>query len=113
MFEYINPGFILIGMIFLLFFIGTVVMKKGQDKPEKLSFFDFFPLLFVFISATYLSMDAKSSIRENMKSFNRGHALNCATLSTRYLVSKSNGWKINRDSFTKDSLLIRADRCKN
>ena len=88
-------------------------MKKGQDKPEKLSFFDFFPLLFVFVSATYLSIDAKSSIRENMKSFNRGDTLNCATIGTRYLVSKSKGWKINKDSFTKDSLLIRADRCKN
>ena len=113
MFEYINPGFILIGAIFLFFFLLTLGLKRGKDKPEKLTFFDYFPLLFVFVSATYLSMDAKSSIDENIKQFNRGDTLNCATLSTRYLVSKSKGWEVHRDSFTKDSLLIRADKCKD
>ena len=116
MFEYINPGFYIISgiilFLMLILFMFEISSAKSEKRKIKISMFAIFTTLFVIIAPLYVSMDTKSSIKENLRYFNNGITLECSTLATDYLVSKTNGWEQHRDGFVKDSLLIRADKCK-
>ena len=48
---------------------------------------------------------------ENINKINVGKSLKCRDNNSLYLVSKKNAWLVDDIYFTKDSLLIRADRC--
>jgi len=68
-----------------------------------------FFILFPFIEAESCQTDAK----ENLMRFTNGKSLICeGDGSNKYSVSRKDGWSRDKNYFVKDSLLIRADRCK-
>ena len=117
MFEYINPGFILIGFILLFFDFIILALESSEAKKEnrklKVSTFQKFTFLVVIGIIIVPAYFTKSSIKSNIQSFNEDITLECSTLTTSYLVSQRTGWRLYKDKFTRDGILIRADKCKN
>ena len=105
MFEYINHG----ALGFILFFLLLTLAK-----PDKfLLGLELFVLLLVFFAAS----SAYSTAQENMAAFKKGEKLYCSsgggmyTRANHYLVSKSDGWKLEKHLFLKESLLLSANEC--
>ena len=117
MFEYINPGFILIGsiLLFLEFIMLGAESLEAKKEKRKLKISTFPKLTFLVVIGIIIvpAYFTKNSIESNIQSFNEDVTLECSTLTTSYLVSKRTGWRLHKDNFTKDGLLIRADKCKN
>ena len=118
MHEYMNPGFILLGGI--LIFAAVILMalilgkaySKGKNTPKAI-IFPILIILFAVGSALHDGYSAKEEILNNIKTYKEGKELKCYTLGETYLISNQSGWSIRKDSFLKDTLLIRADRCDN
>ena len=116
MIEYINPGFILLGGVaLLLVFLTTIIAVTDAYKEHKKSNalpigFTVMALLVVFI--LYDGYSTKSTIDQNIALFQKGKELECSTLTTSYLVSKQIGWRLRKEAFSKDSLLLDVKRCK-
>jgi len=64
------------------------------------------------------SYEKYSETKENKEFFKNEKLLKCFSggglynESNRYRVSKKNGWSLEGDYFTKDSLMIRANKCE-
>lgn len=115
MFEYINPGAVILSGIILFLYIGIYILslekKQTKQKGRKSNKFPLFIIVMVLAAPLLLSSYTKSNILENLKVFNYAKSLKCSNFSNSYIVSKESGWEISEDSFLKDSLLIRADKC--
>ncbi|MDD2358307.1 MAG: hypothetical protein PHX13_10395 [Thiovulaceae bacterium] len=60
----------------------------------------------------YVSSDIKSTIESNIAQFKKGTIFICRGVdSNRYRVSNKE-WQLEDDTFIKDSLMIRADKCE-
>ena len=116
MFEYINPGFyILSGILILmsLILIGfNAIENQRNHSVKEFPSFGVWILVLAIISPLLVSLNTKSNINENTDAFKQNKFMECHTLADSYLVSQENGWKLFEDSFTKDSLSIRADKCE-
>ena len=116
MIEYINPGFILLGgLVLLMIFLTTILAAGDAYKEHKKSHalsigFTVMALLVVFI--LYDGYSTKSNIDHNIVLFQKGKELECSTLTTSYLVSKQTGWRLRKEAFSKDSLLLDVKYCK-
>ena len=106
MFEYFNTA----AFIFMLV-LSPLIFYKG----DKLIYFLFGFIVFGLFYTAYASYsDAKS----NLHYFQKGNTLVCFSgggiysSANRYRVSKEEGWQIEKNYFYKDSLMIRADKCK-
>lgn len=112
MFDYINPGFYLLsGIVVFICLIAIGLGVVSKDKEETIPKGLIFVLIFAIVVPILFSINTKADIDTNTNSFNSGRILKCTTLSNQYLVSQENGWEVFEDSFTKESLLIRADKC--
>ncbi|MBU1994364.1 hypothetical protein KKC15_06610 [bacterium] len=115
MFEYINMGVVLLsGIIFLLFTISYMIEVNEKDvdgEVKKGSKLTIFTIIVSLIAPFAFSAMTKSDIYENIQLFKDNKVLKCSTTFNNYLVSSKSGWNISDDSFLKDSLLIRADKC--
>jgi len=64
------------------------------------------------------SYEKYSETKENKEFFKNEKLLKCFSggglysESNKYRVSKKNGWSLEGDYFTKDSLMIRANKCE-
>ena len=116
MFEYINSGFVLLGsivsvMIFLIMILiaGRAIKEKRKTKA---------PLIWILIIVLIVSavifdgINTKERVESNIAYFNRGEELQCSTLTTTYLVSKSSGWRYYKSRFNKNSLLLDVKFCE-
>lgn len=116
MIEYINPGFILLGgLLLLMVFLVTILVAGDAYKKHKKSYalpigFTVMALLVAFI--LYDGYSTKSTIDHNIALFQKAKELECSTLTTSYLVSKQTGWRLRKEAFSKDSLLLDAKYCK-
>ncbi len=116
MIEHINPGFILLGgLVLVMVFLTTIIAAGDAYKEHKKSNalpigFTAMALLVAFI--LYDGYSTKSTIDKNIELFQKGKELECSTLSSSYLVSKQTGWKLRKEAFSKDSLLVDVKYCK-
>ena len=63
----------------------------------------------IFIGA----FNSFTNAQENITHFQRGWQFICRSGNdNEYRVSKADGWEIDKDYFSKNTLLIRADRCE-
>ena len=63
----------------------------------------------IFIDA----FNSSTSAQENIIHFQRGWQFICRSGNdNEYRASKADGWEIDKDYFSKETLLIRADRCE-
>ena len=105
-------------VIFLIFGLAllygaTSSNKRGKKKSGGTKAFFLLCVLISltvpFIEATIAQSDAKS----NLTNFVNGSRFICIESSDKkYSVSKKEKWSIKSIYFSKDSLLIRADKCE-
>ena len=108
MFEYFNGDVLKALMVFWIaaaLLIGT--LRKDNRKPFAIG------TLVISAIALLLSMYIPFHIaNDNLKKMQAGVTLKCSNDTSEYLVSKEDGWKLHENSFLKNSLLIRADKCE-
>ena len=115
MYEYINPGFILLGGVAISGVVLATILAAGRTYEKNRKTYAL-PIGFVVISflvALILSdgYNTKNTIDENIALFQNAQELQCSTLTTTYLVSKQTGWVLRKEAFTKDSLLLDSRYC--
>lgn len=116
MFEYINPGFVLLGSIVsvMIFLVVILITGKAIKENRKTKA----PILWIAIIVLLVSavifdgINTKERIESSIAHFNRGDELQCSTLTTTYLVSKSSGWRYYKKRLNKDSLLLDVKFCE-
>jgi len=115
MFEHINPGFLMMGALVLFVLFGLVIIeleenrKKGRHNTgARVTIVTILAITFLFWNAS----DTKNSLINNKTDFNRGIALECDTGFNTYLVQKSTGWQLSKESFLKNDTLISLKNCK-
>jgi len=99
-----------------LLFAGVYSAKRGK-KEEGYTFnikLSFAIVILICISLPFIEADnSQTTARNNLISFNNAKQLMCEGKdSNTYSVSRKNGWSREKNYFTKDSLLIRADQCE-
>ena len=116
MFEYVNTGSMVIGSIIsaMLFFGAILASGKAihENRKTKAPYFFFAVIAFIIASIVGEGIDTKNTIEKNIALFQNGSELKCATFSTTYLVSRETGWKLRKEDFTKDSILLDARYCE-
>jgi len=116
MFEFMDHKLI-VATVLLLFTYGildfskTDLKKNSKPKVKKRKSLRLIYIVIIAIPfvSSYLSMqDAKESISK----FNHNSTFKCHIDEFDYIVSKDEKWSVRGHYFTKDSLLIRGDRCE-
>lgn len=96
---------------------ASVLPKDEGDKEQTPSagvklFFIFLVLFFIALPFVEADID-QTTAKNNLKRFSNGGSFICTgSDSNKYSVSSKNGWSRDKNYFTKDSLMIRADRCE-
>lgn len=116
MYEYMNPVFILLGgiLVFAGLLLMALMMGKAYSQGKNTPVTIIFPILVILFAvglALHDGYSAKEAIQSNIKIYKSAKELKFYTLGETHLVSQSSGWSIRKDSFLKDTLLIRGDRC--
>ena len=115
MIEYINPGFILMGGTALFGVILATALAAGKAYTENRKTYalpiGFIIIIFIVVLVLSDGYSTKSTIDKNIALFQRGEELQCSTLTTTYLVSQQSGWRLRKEAFIKDSLLLDARYC--
>lgn len=115
MFEYLNYGG-LYTVVFVLL-VSILVHRGSKDSDGGVYFIyilGFIMLVLLFFDANTKHNDAKSNIKE----FHRGQSLRCHSAGglyssgERYKVSEENGWTLDKNYFTKDSLAVEVHKCE-
>ena len=106
MFEYLITGAIVVGLLILFY----------QLLQHEKYFLVLFGLLLV--TKFYGDYDTNREIKENIESFKAGNNFICSSggglynSANHYSVSKEEGWRIQKDYFKKDSILVHVDKCE-
>jgi len=95
----------------LLLFLVVTYLYKYNESNNSFSKYINFAYLIIIISPILLVVYNKNLLLENIKVIEEGGELKCMDNKSLYLVSKKNSWSIDGIYFTKDSLLIKIDRC--
>jgi len=96
---------------------ASVLPKDERDKEQAPStgvklFFIFLVLFFILLPFIEADID-QTTAKNNLKRFSNGGSFICTgSDSSKYSVSSKNGWSRDKNYFTKNSLMIRADRCE-
>jgi len=109
MFEYVDiKALIFLGIFIAISFIG----KKKENVFIKVF------LWASVILVLYMGQSESNTAQENKNFFKRGKVLECHNgggpfnKPQRYRVSIKDGWELQKDSFIKESLMIRANKCE-
>lgn len=112
MFEYINwPILILVTFIFIIILIA-------ESNSKKRSFGIYILISLTLISIFVAAMKEASDVEENIDSFKAGKVLKCLSGGSAYSqgeyykVSNEDGWKLYKEEFVKDSLVVGPNRCE-
>ena len=120
MMEFLEFGLVkasIIGIMATGLAYASVFSKGKRDKvPDTtvgVKLFCLF-LVLVFISLPFIDADnSQTTAKENLMRFTNGKSLMCeGEDSNKYRVSSKKGWSRDKNYFTKDSLMIRADKCE-
>ena len=118
--EFLEFGLVKASIIGILAtgLVYASVVSKGKGEKESgtavgAKLFFLFAALF-FISLPFIDADnSQSTAKNNLIRFSNGARLICeGENSNKYSVSSKNGWSRDKNYFTKDSFMIRADNCK-
>ena len=116
MFEYINPGFLILGgfAVFMVLLATILAAGKAYSKNKETNALLIGTIIIALMIALILSdgYTTKNTIDKNIAQFKNGSELQCSTLGTTYLVSKETGWRLRKEVFTKDSILLDARYCE-
>ena len=114
-FEYINRGFLVFGSLSIIMIFFAMIYVSGKAKSEnrkpKTPIVGFIVIASIATALILDGITTKEMIDKNIVFFQKGHELQCSTISTSYLVSKDEGWRLHKEDFTKNSLLLDAKNC--
>ncbi len=102
-------------LVFLVPSLSTQKKKSKQLQSSKKSSAKYYWFAYVLFITALIFFQADSSMmqaKENIKLFRGVKVLRCTNDSSKYRVSKQDGWEVDGFYFIKDSLMIRADRCE-
>ena len=116
MFEFLDHELIVATVMLLLsFFIldasWHAKTKDSQHEVKRVKGIGWAYIVIIaspFIGSYILMLDAQESIAR----FKSNTTLKCMSEKVPYLVSKEEQWSIKGVYFTKESLLLRADKCE-
>ena len=109
MFEFMSGSSIV--TTFLLLIIVPYFISGTEIKRKVLTLGVIIPIILImpFIAAH----SSKNDAQDNIQHFKTGTSFTCrAKDNNNYRVNLSDGWSSDGFYFVKDSLLIRADKCK-
>ncbi len=117
MFEYMNPGFILMIGIFVFMFILVTLYEFMRVYESKNKFRPVYPLyIIIALFIAYAIYDMKSTqtkVLTNKRLFDNNREIKCSTLTTTYLVSQSKGWSYqDKDNISDGNLILGLRWCE-
>ena len=116
MFEYINPGFLILGGIACaMLFLGAILASGKaihENSKTKAPYFFLGAAALVIALTIGEGLDTENTIEKNITKFQNGGELKCVTFAATYLISKETGWKLYKEDFTRDSILLDARYCE-
>ena len=116
MFEYINPGFLILGgLTIFMVSLATILAAGKADNENKKTNAPLIGAITIALMIAIILSDGyttKNTIDKNIVLFQKGNELQCAALGTTYLVRRDRGWKLHKEAFTKDSILLDARYCE-
>ena len=117
MFEFMNEGPMLITGTLIVISILLSLAELGRTYELQTKFRPFYPLYVAIIVAIALTIyDMKSTqttVLTNKKLFDTNIEMQCATLTTTYLVSQSKGWKyLDKNHLSDGNIIIDIQLCK-
>ena len=106
-FEFFNIG--ALGFLLFLSLVVIPIRKKASYLIVILGF--------MFVLLFYGAYSSYSNAKSNMGYFSDGNVLKCFsggiyTSANQYSISKSEGWRVKKNYFIKNSLMIHADMCE-
>lgn len=116
MIKYTSSESTVFGIITLIMVLLATILAIGKATHENRK--TIAPYIGLPVAAMIGAMiltepiSIKKTIQTNIVLFEKGEELKCSTFGTTYLVSKQTGWKLHKDSFLKDSILLDARYCK-
>lgn len=99
--------------VFFMIVISTLILSimSGKEDVEFPRWGRITLLLAIFIPFIAALVQENKAI-DNINSFTDGRNLLCRVDNFQYRVSKEDGWRVDNIYFFKESLLLRADNCK-
>ena len=116
MFEYVDTGSMVMGGIISAMLLFGAILASGkaihENRKTKAPYFFLGAIALLMTTIIGEGFDTKNTIEKNIALFQNGGELKCVTFAATYLVSKERGWKLRKDAFTKDSILLDARSCE-
>ena len=116
MFEYLDTKMMVLPFIVIIICIVIMILKFKKIREDYKSFIGLYFFILSSLLIIYVTINEAYNIKYNIKNnidyFKKDITLNCTSGFDNYLVLQKNNWKIDEDSFVKDSLIIRADKCQ-
>ena len=112
MFEYLNPGFIIMALLVIVpgSFTLIIISKNKKKETERKVIKTF--MMIVSIVPIWHAYYTYQTAEDNIGYFKQNKELHCASLTSSYKVSKNDNWQLDKNYFVKDSLMIKANHCK-
>jgi len=106
MVEFINPGYLIMGIMIAILLIIVIVLEKVKS-PGAILFLILLPVV-IYFETRYEYNTAKY----NIELFKEGKVLYCTNIAQNYNVSKQTNWKLRKNFFINDTFSIKANRCE-
>ncbi len=106
-------GILVTGIMYASFLPKDKRNKERVPPSAGVKLFSIFLVLF-FISLPFIEAYInQTTAKKNLIHFSNGESFICEGGDfNKYSVSSKNGWSRDKNYFTKDSLMIRADKCE-
>ena len=106
MWEFVNIGHIMMGIMIAILLFGIIILEKGKSSVS---------ILFLILLPVVLYFEARyeyNKAKYNIELFKNGKVLYCTNITQNYNVSKKNHWKLRNNYFINDTFSIKANRCE-
>lgn len=117
MFEYANPGLLLLGGLSIVGVLLVMLIGAGKAQADGEKFKTFPLFLVMFFIATGIIVhegyDSHARATNSYASYNNNRVIKCSSFTTTYLVSKDAGWTKYEDGFTKNDILVNIRSCRS
>jgi len=116
MFEYMNPGILLVGTLSIIGSLLVMILTSGKAYHDNKEVKPPYMMIFLLVISVGMMIEDglsnKEKVLKNIKSFKENKTLRCHTLGSTYIVSKEEGWSRHKDGFTKNDLFFKLEFCE-
>ena len=117
MFEYMNPGFMVVTGMFLVIIILLSLVELGRTYELKTKFRPAYSLYIVTVISIVIAIfemnSTKTKVLTNKRQFDNNIEIQCSTLTTSYIVSQGKGWRyLDKDHLSDGNIILGLQWCK-